>query len=443
MNLFQHQTQAVEAMIRAEGFLLADECGLGKTAAVAVAGCHRAAAQGGEEILVICPRNVITHWKNTFAAFCPQYPASKIKVTNYERLKNLSMADVQGVGVLIVDEMHKVKSETSQRFAILYHLWETMNQACAFRGHVLTVYGSTGTPVYSYPIDLMTILLLLKKLRWQDIPTFKARYCNPTRRNMPSRKGALDFRGASNLDELARDCAGFIMRRSWKDAGVKMPALTMTTIEVNEKVTSPEYLAAAEDFKAYYVSTGGKPSGAGMARFTLYRRLLAVAKVPAVIEQALDDLRGGQHTFVLSEFREAATAIYEGLVAEGQPAGLIMGGQTAKARQDIIDSFIAAKGPAVIVATTDSIGEGTDGLQRVCHLVNFVDHDFEPAMFVQALRRLWRWGQKDPVAVRRFVIVGDSMEGFISSNLARKEGYMRALGLEDTTSMNNLLKGKP
>ncbi len=435
-----HQTVAAQAMVETDAFLLADEPGLGKTAPLAWAALEKSRRQGGSKILVMCPRNVIDHWYRTFETLQPG-SSRKLFVTNYEQGKNIGHSALEGVGVFIPDEAHKLKNENSGRFQTVYQMWSLMQQACMWRGFPLATYASSGTPVYSYPIDLMTILVLLGKLPPASVPMFKARYCDPKRRNLPGKPGRLDFRGSTHMDELRRDCAPFILRRSWKDAGIEMPALTMTDIIVNDKINHPEYVKASADFKAYYVANGGRPQGAGMARFTVLRRLLAEAKAPEVVEQALDDLKGGQHTFIVTEFRDVATMIYERLAGAGLPAGLIIGGQSAAARQGIIDAFTNSKDPAVIVATTDSIGEGTDGLQRVCHLVNVVDSDFDPSMFVQVIKRLWRWGQRHPCHVRRFVVEGDAMEAFITKNIRNKNTTMRALGLEDSVSMTQLSKG--
>lgn len=432
MNAFPHQVSAAQIMAPCSSFLLADEPGLGKTVSLVLT---VSANYRGGLVLVVCPRNVLRHWRATFAAWAPQV---KILVTNYEQLGKLD----RGLNpvTLIIDESHKLKNESSERFQRLYPMLQEWRTASVLGGYELKVYLATGTPVYSYPIDLMTGLLLMQQLDPARVPAFKARYCNPTRRKLGGNR-VLDLRGASNLDELRRACQPFILRRTWKDAGIKMPAVTLTDLYVKEKIKSPEYFEASADFGTWYKANGGTAAGAAMARFTVLRRIIAMAKVPSTVEQTLDDLKAGQKVIVFTEFRDSAQAIHDALLAEGFTSHMIRGGQSEKERDGVLTAFRVDDGSAAaLVATTDSLGEGTDGLQDVCRVATFNDLDFEPAMFVQALRRIWRIGQRHPVAVRRVFIEDDEMEEFIQANFLKKERVQRQLGLEDSMSLTNLQK---
>jgi SNF2 family DNA or RNA helicase len=436
LQLFRHQEEAVRIMAVHNNFMLADEPGLGKTATLVNLAART--WDGHSTVFVCCPRNVIQHWRNSFQTWAPNMlPA--VMVTNYEQLKNVPAA--LNPGHVIIDESHKLKNETSDRFQMMYNLWYGWHFNRASLGRSLRVNLASGTPVYSYPIDLMTALLLLSQLALDRVPAFKARYCDPTRRHVGGGRKILDLRGSSNLDELRQLCQPFLLRRSWKDAGIEMPAVTLTDLYVKERITDPDYAAASLDFKAWYKASGGKGDAAGLARFTVLRRVLALAKVDAAVEQAADDLKGGQRVIVFTEFRDSATRIHERLRALGYEAALVMGGQTITARDFQLSHFKSAN-PCALVATTDSLGEGTDGLQDNCRLAIFVDLDFEPAMFVQALRRIWRIGQRHPVAIRRLFIEGDKMEEFIQANLLKKESVQRQLGLEDASSLTTL-RGKP
>lgn len=434
MNLYPHQVDGANIMAGQTGFILADEPGLGKTATAA-----KAAAIGhkGGKVVVICPRNVIKHWKETFESVAGVKAKNPVLiVTNYEKLDVLKQE--LDVDCLIVDESHKLKNEMSVKFRAI---WEMANKWGWYRaqlGQALRVYLSTGTPVYSYPIDLLTSLLLTRKLDPAMAPAFKIRYCNPTRQKR-GKNVVLDMRGASNLEELKALCQPFMLRRTWADAGIKMPAVSLTDLEVGAKITDPKYFEASENFKKFYVESGGTSAGASMARFTVLRHILALAKVPAATEQALDDLKAGQNSLFFTEFRDVAMGVAQGIEAQGGKALSIMGGQSQSARAQTLDEFKqAGSTPRVLVATTDSLGEGTDGLQEVCHLVNFIDLDFEPSMFVQALRRLVRIRQKHPVSVRRFFVAGDKMEAFIIENWAKKERILKALGLNSDSSLQAL-----
>lgn len=418
-------------MAPAGAYLLADEPGLGKTLTVVLTVLKRW-REGA--VVVVCPRNVVKHWRETFKA-CGFTGQFNLIVTNYEKMDVLE--NVNDVSELVIDESHKLKNENSVRFQQLYGYTVKWNWQRAMRGISVTPTLSTGTPVYSYPIDLLTSLILLGKLDLSLAPAFKVRYCDPTRQRR-GKRFVLDMRGSANLDELKRLCAPFLLRRTWADAGIKMPPVTLTDLEVGAKITDPKYFEASENFKKFYVEAGGNPEAAGLAKHTVLRKILAVAKVPAAVEQALDDLKGGQKTLFFSEFRDVVTEIRDRIEQAGGRALAVLGGQTKNQREEILEAFKSEKGPIALIATTDSLGEGTDGLQEVCHLVNVVDLDFEPSMFVQAIRRIIRLRQKFPVSVRRFFVAGDKMEEFIIENWAKKERILKALGLNSDSSLQAL-----
>lgn len=432
MGLFPHQIEAVRRMALTKAFLLADEPGLGKTATICTV-VRQVYTHGN--VLIICPRNVIRHWKDSLDLWAPGLSPA-VTVTNYERIQSIP----QGLNpsIVILDESHKLKNERSKRFLALWERWQSWSRAAAMVGLGMRVYLSTGTPVYSYPIDLMTALLLMGYLSSDRVPAFKLRYCDPQRRKLGGRM-VLDVRGASNLAELKQVCEPFMLRRSFQDAGVTMPKLTMKDLPVPvAAITDPDYHAASDDWKTYYMEHGGKPGGESMARFTGLRKILALAKVPAAVEQALDDLRGGQKVLVLTGFRESAEHIHAALEAAGETSFLVMGGQSTASRDETFEAFKQGDKPKALVATSDSLGEGVDGLQNTCRIAVFVDLDFDISKFVQLVRRLWRLKQNFPVSVRRLFVEGDDMEAFIQGNLTKKEKVLKELGLQDSASMSQI-----
>lgn len=69
-------------------------------------------------------------------------------------------------------------------------------------------------------------------------------------------------------------------------------------------------------------------------------------------------------------------------------------GSTSKAkRAEIMQTFGTADGPRVLIAVISAIGEGTDGLQRVCHNEVWLSQEDRNVLNQQALGRLNRSGQ--------------------------------------------------
>lgn len=124
------------------GFLQADETGLGKTfasilGAYGVAKLKGASPKKRAKILIVCPKSVIPHWRNTLSA-SPLPPYADIVVINYEQLSKLLEAPASAAqakktrtknrrvanegkplvdwDIIIADESQKLKNfQTSQR----------------------------------------------------------------------------------------------------------------------------------------------------------------------------------------------------------------------------------------------------------------------------------------------------------------------------------------
>lgn len=423
MELLPHQIQAVRTISSKNTFMLADAPGLGKTlTALSVAASDRHLLSS--EISVIAPRNVLPHWRATADTLGRAFKETLF--TNYEQVHK-HLPRLNACKFLILDESHYLKNVTSKRFKIISRICQRID---------LKVLALTGTPVFSYPLDLFGQLYCLRLIRGDEYHAFRLRYCNPKTMKMRGRIW-VDYRGCTiaNMPELKAKFAPYVLRRDWKDVGLSMPPLTMTDMEVEaEGLTgSPEYLAAANDFGQWYKDTTGKDS-TGLEQFTVLRRLLGLAKVPAVLDFLDEEIPSGMKFLIFSEFREPAEILAKAILEKCSSTFLVMGGQSESYRANVFNAFSQSQAPAVMVATTDSLNVGVN-LQAATRIY-FLDVGFKPASFVQAVHRAWRIGQPSPVSVVRFV-VKDSMDEFVTKNVLTKESYMGALGLGNTVSLGS------
>jgi SNF2 family DNA or RNA helicase len=374
---------------------------------------------------IIAPRNVKATWRDELEQWAPG--KHDYIPYHYEELRKVDPATFSRCGYVVVDEAHYLKNVTTDRFRSLYSIRQAMHP----EARLLLV---TGTPVYSYPIDLAALLILARVMPMEQEPAFKFRYCDPTLKYLPGVGQRMDLRGASNLAELAELCKPYLTRRTWKEVGLSMPPLTFVEVEC-EVPTGSVYREAASDFNKWYLVNKGK-SAPPLARFTTLRRLLAGAKVEDAVERLEADLRNeSSKALVFSEFRETLERLKSKL-ADKVECFITLGGDSERQREQEVERFKASRGPALMLATTGALGIGVN-LQDASR-VYFLDFGFEPARFEQAFRRAWRLGQSKPVSVVRFYCPGDPLENFIIKNQMKKELYMEGLGLRSSSALTTL-----
>ncbi len=128
---FQHQMEGVAFLYPRQAAILADEMGLGKTMQAITA--IRLLLHAGQikNVLLICPKPLVTNWQREFAAWAPEIPlgivegttskrsflwqqeATPVKIANYELLMR-DQDEVVGEGkhfdLVILDEAQRIKN---------------------------------------------------------------------------------------------------------------------------------------------------------------------------------------------------------------------------------------------------------------------------------------------------------------------------------------------
>lgn len=420
-SLLKHQVEAAQriaASPREYGTVLADEPGLGKTATAIAAAL---VAEPVAPWLVVAPRNVKHGWTEELATWAPG--KRNVDVHHYEELHKFDLDRWKGHGVLFIDEAHYLKNTNTDRFRAVYPI--------ATRNPRRLVIPMTGTPVYSYPVDLFALLAVSRLVTLDQEAVFRSRYCDPTRRYLPGVGERMDYRGAGHLDELSTLLSPYLIRRTWDQVGLSMPPLVFSELSC-EPPKGGDYTRAAADFNAWYSKERGRVAPP-LARFTVLRRLLAWAKLPTLAEALSYDLRNPKlKVLVFSEFRDPLEALHTRLAGKSY---LALGGDTDRGRMSTVEAFKRHEGSAVMLATTGALGVGVN-IQEASR-VYFLDFGFEPSKFEQAFRRSWRMGQTKGVSVVRCYCEGDKLEAFVLSNLLKKETYMKMLGVGSSTSMSS------
>src|SRR5690625_1582140 len=114
----------------------------------------------------------------------------------------------------------------------------------------------------------------------------------------------------------------------------------------------------------------------------------------------------------------------------GKQAALWSGDTSQDEREAILRTFGKEGGPKYLVATIAAIGEGVDGLQRVCSNMIWLSKDENSALNAQAEARLVRRGQTEQVTSYQILAPNTYDEGVFSKHIETQLGLNASLRKE-------------
>jgi Helicase conserved C-terminal domain len=138
------------------------------------------------------------------------------------------------------------------------------------------------------------------------------------------------------------------------------------------------------------------------------RHKLAIYKLPQCISFVKEILKNYDEKLIIFFYhRDIADSLINTL-EEYNPL-LIIGGMNTVKKQEAIDKFINESKHKILCSQITAGGQGIDGLQTVCNHVIFVEISWVPGEIDQAIDRLNRIGQTNPVLCQIFY-VPDTLE---------------------------------
>jgi hypothetical protein len=332
-----HQREAIHAIgasVRAghQGFLLADDVGLGKTISAWQAILEMPAARS---VLITCPLAVVAHWRRTIAAMGDG--GREVTVLNYERLGKLfelsaaaraKVKSKKGLAksgtapafdVLVWDESHRCKNPAAARSKLAAKL----NGAGGFALWLSATAGQN-------PLELSYLAPLLARVtgdRPGELRDFEA-WCQ--KQGLGVRRGAY---GRWEWDGEAADCEK--VRGLLFDGGVpagirRRPEQISGWPEINRILTPIAldgearalYDAAWTEFRRELEleQRGHNPKSALAATLRL-RQKGSLLRVPGTAELARELLENGHQVAISVAFIESLEALREDLERDLGPGG--------------------------------------------------------------------------------------------------------------------------
>ncbi|MFB8120312.1 DEAD/DEAH box helicase [Streptomyces sp. NPDC055962] len=392
VSLRGYQSFGARFALAQKRVILGDEMGLGKTVQAIAALAHLAA--GGEtHFLVVCPASVLINWRREVAARSTLRPVQVhgperlgafgewrerggVALTTFDALSTLPEGPGCGVrpGMVVVDEAHFVKNPETRR----------SRAVGGWTRHADRVLFLTGTPMENRVEEFRS---LVRQLRPELAPLVTSTH------------------GVAGSQAFRRAVAPAYLRRNQADVLGELPAL----VQADEW---EEFSPA--DLEAYREAVG---SGHFMRmRRAAYACPETSAKLNRLRELVAEAEGNGLKVVVFSYFGEVLRTVREAL-GDGV-FGPVSGRVPAARRQELVDSFGAVDGHAVLLGQIQAGGVGLN--IQAASVVILCEPQIKPTLEHQAVARAHRMGQIRSVRVHRLLAV-DSVDQRMLEILARKD----------------------
>jgi hypothetical protein len=450
-DLMPHQAQVVAAAQQGHRtFLLADEPGLGKTAEALLA----AQAADAYPLLCVVPSVVKTNWAREVGLWTPKRQATvvhgdgenidafaDIVIVNYEVLdRHIGWFGDFGFRGMVVDEAHFIKNKASQRSQHVLQLSERIRK----RAPNPLLMALTGTPLIN---DIEDFRAIWQFLGWIDDKAPRGELME-----------RLENAGLTPLDPgfypVARTCVidlGIVRRRK-VDVAKDIPARRVADLPVELDGEAGQSILAAERELArklvarYDRALAKRTSETGEAVTGIDRDL--VRRIAGAERKASSETKSGDNVFSMmrriGQAKAAPAADYSAQLARSvgkvvffakhidvmdaaeeifERRGLgfvsIRGDQTRTARQQAIDDF--TNDPDVAVAGCSLTAAGVGVNQQVASNVVLAELSWTDAEQTQAIDRVHRIGQDEPVTAWR-IIAAQTLDTKIAELIDSKAG---------------------
>jgi SNF2 family DNA or RNA helicase len=403
---YPYQTEGIAFLMPRQSALLADEMGLGKTMQAILA--LRLLFHAGliRRALLVCPKSLVSNWCRELRFWADDLPFevlggdtesrragwlvsnSPLKLVNYEILTRDAgylTEESMSFDVVVLDEAQRIKNRESKASQAARSIRRQRSWAL------------TGTPIENKPEDLVNLFAFLDPER---IPA-----------ETPAKR----------LPQLAGDC---VLRRTKEEVLTDLPPKTVHDAYLELTPSQRQAYELAEKEGVVHLNALGETITVQHV-FELVMRLKQICNFDpltgqsAKLEQLQADLAeiadSGRKAIVFSQWVEPLVRLAGALAPLGP---LQFHGRVPPAeRQGVLDRFKNDPRKHVIL-----MSYGTGGVGLNLQFTNYVflfDRWWNPAVEDQAINRVHRIGQREPVFVTRFV-TQQTIEERIAEVLQRK-----------------------
>lgn len=411
-----YQTIATSLYLAQGHLLLADEVGLGKTAAATASFTDRRTLPA----LVVVKTHLARQWEAEIKKFIPKawvhiikstkeytLPPSDVYIITYSKLSAWWGILARKVKSVVYDEIQELRIQTSAK----YHA------ARMLRDEVDFSMGLSATPIGNYGGEIWSVMQLLAPDALGSQSEFNREWCTVLHNGHAK---AVDPEALGHHLRSQQ----LILRRTRKEIGRELPPVVRYVQEVDfdHDVYAKGTSAAAELARTIL---SGEFTARGQAARQLdleLRQATGLAKAPYVADLVRMLVESGEKVLLFGWHR-AVYAVWADRLRDLRPVfftGHESDVQKEKSRREFIE------GDAQVLIMSLRSGAGLNGLQNVCSVCVFGEMDWSPAVHVQGVGRLARDGQDASVQVF-FPVASEGSDPVMASVLGLKEAQAQGI----------------
>ena len=387
--------------------LLADEPGVGKTAQFITA----ANLVGARRVGIVCPEIGIEHWRREALKWGLQAEAD---IIGWGEAHKWAARIATGTlaprwDILIPDESHFGKNPQARRTRSVF-------AKGGLAWHTARVWCGSGTPAPNNVAELWPMLRAFGKIG-MDQEAFTRYFC------VVDDMGKIRGNRADHIGELRAILETFTLRRLKKDV---LPELGEIDVQEWYVKVRGDFAVGFTDHEGYEEALRRELQGksdeeiliflAGEQEFATLRRYNALLKAPAVFETVRFEHGNGllDKVVIYGYHKEALAALQIAFFKAGIPAVLINGDTPMGQRDALIEEW--KRSGVVLLASIMVAGTVLD--LTAAHQCIMLELDWVPGNNSQAMQRMHRHGQENPVTVR--VAIGTPVDEIVSDVVLRK-----------------------
>lgn len=270
---------------------------------------------------------------------------------------------------------------------------------------------TTATPIKDRVRDLYAQLDLAEPGGWGGSTQWMVRYAD----RKPGTYGGFDTTGSSNIDELNERLTHIAHVLDYRETHRSLPPKRRQSVYIPQEQQCRPSAGFAKQLKDASARGPGAVLEVQLARSASMKRT-------AVIELIESHVESHQKVVVFTGRKEdcdtLAEAVRKAVGGKGKAQVWSAHGESStKARQQIIDEYMAHPGPCVLVGTGHSFGESLNLQDTDAAL--FVMLPYDPGQLRQWEGRFTRRGQKRPVVIY-YVIAEGTVDEHVAGILIEK-----------------------
>lgn len=408
-----YQKEAASMWLRVKGLLLADDVGLGKTVSAIAAFTDPATLPA----IVVTLAHLPFQWEREIKRFAPHLKTHIIKKTalyefempdvlimNYHKLAAWAES-LQGAAQSIVfDEVQELRRNESNKYAGAAHL----AAGTEYR------LGLSATPIFNYGGEFFNVLNVLCPGKLGEAAEFHREWC------VWGYSGKERIKDPKAFGMYLRD-SGIMLRRTRREVAREIPVVSKFHQVVEADTSALNQVSASCAELAEFILRGrqtekGQKMQAAGELDNIIRQATGIAKAPFVAAFVKILLENGERV-VLYGWHRAVYEIWLDMLRDYNPI-LYTGSETAAKKDENKQKFVNGDSQVLIISLR--AGAGLDGLQYACKTVVFGELDWSPAVHEQAIGRVARDGQEDPV-MAYFLVAEEGSDPVVADVLGVKK----------------------